>query len=206
MSRFCTTVLKMRAAIAFARAQGWDTWTSYVGIRADERDRYLRGKARNDSGKEAFDSDWPLYHAGITKRDVLAFWRAQPFDLDLPSESFGNCDLCHLKAREKLLEVMLADITRADWWVAQEKIISDMIARGETKTVIVDGLFGDEEMPAGNNAARFRRDGWTYGEMQDYVRRFPEAAQAEVDRFKRERSAGERQGDLLDHCMCGVGA
>jgi len=205
-TRFCTAVLKLRAAIAYARAQGWDTWTSYVGIRADEKKRYLRGKARDETGKEAFDSDWPLYHAGITKADVKAFWRAQPFDLELPSESFGNCDLCHLKAREKLLEVMLSDITRADWWVEQERVISAMVASGQTKTVIRDGLFGEEEVPAGEHADRFRRDGWTYEQMRDYVRDYRKAAQAEVDRYWREKMAGERQGDLLEHCMCGVGA
>lgn len=206
VTRFCTIMLKSRAGTAFARAEGWRNWTSYVGIRADEKERYLRGKTRNESGKEAFDNEWPLYHAGIKKADVLAFWRAQPFDLELPSESFGNCDLCHLKAREKLLEVMLLDISRGDWWVKEEQTILDMIASGETKTMIVDGLFGSEELPIGENAARFRRDGWTYAEMQEYVRRYPEAARAEVARFKRERAAGERQGDLLENCICGVGA
>lgn len=208
VTRFCTIVLKARTSIAFARAQGWDTWTSCIGIRFDEKDRYLRGVARNNSGKEAYDCDWPLYHARIRKDDVRDFWRVQPFDLMLPDDSpaFGNCDLCHLKAREKLLEVMLYDIRRADWWVEQERAVTEMIACGDTKTVIVDGLFGEEELPAGENAARFRRDGWTYAEMQEYVRRYPGAAQAEVDRFKREITAGDRQPDLLENCICGVGA
>lgn len=206
VARYCTIVLKIRAAAAFAKSLGWKDWTAVIGIRADEEKRIAKGRARNEGGKDGWDSIWPLHAAGITKADVLAFWKTQPFDLELPSESFGNCSLCHLKAREKLLEVMLHDISAGDWWVDAESKVTEMVAPGDTKTVIVDSLFGEEEMPAGQNAARFRRDGWTYGQMQDYVRDYPAAAQREVDRFKRELAAGVRQGDLLEDCLCGVGA
>jgi hypothetical protein len=206
VTRFCTTVLKMRAAIAFARSLGWDDWTSYVGIRHDEPARIARGRARNDSGKEPFWSAWPLDEAGIVEADVLRAWSAESFDLELPSKSFGNCRLCHLKAREKLLEVLLADLSAGDWWIDAEDLVSDLVARGESKTVIVDGLFGHEELPASQDAARFRKHGWTYRQMRDYVRDHRPAAQREVDRFYRDLAAGHTQPDLLDSCLCGVGA
>jgi hypothetical protein len=205
VTRFCTSVLKVRAAIAFARAQGWDHWTTYVGIRRDEKRRYENGQARNRSGKDPFDSKYPLYEAGVRKPDVLAAWKVRPFDLELKDEAFGNCLDCHLKAREKILMVYLSDLSIADWSIGEERDISEMVASGGADTIIVDGLFGEEEIPRGANQARFRRDGWTYRQMRDYVRDYPKAAQAEVDRFLRDRDAGLLQPDLLDKCACGVG-
>lgn len=205
VARFCTTVLKVEAVKAFCLAQRWDTWTSWVGIRRDEEDRYRKGLARNRSGKERYDCEWPLYHAGVRKLDVLVAWAGRELDLELEDEAFGNCKLCHLKAREKLLMVMLRDIHAADWWVGEEAAVSEAIATGDNQTITVDGLFGEEEIPRGANAARFRRDGWTYRQMRDYVRDYPAAAQAEVDRYIRNRDAGLLQPDLLDQCACGVG-
>jgi hypothetical protein len=80
-----------------------------------------------------------------------------------------------------------------------------MVAAGECGSIVVDGLFGEEEIPRGANAARFRRDGWTYRQMRDYVRDHRSAAQAEVDRFLRNRDAGLLQPDLLDLCGGCVG-
>jgi hypothetical protein len=205
VARFCTMVLKVEAAKAFCLAQGWDTWTAWIGIRRDEEARYRKGVARNRPGKERYDSAWPLYDAGVRKIDVLIAWAGREFDLRLPDEAFGNCRLCHLKGREKLLMVMLADLAAADWWVEEEATISGMVAAGECGSIVVDGLFGEEEIPRGANAARFRRDGWTYRQMRDYVRDHRSAAQAEVDRFLRNRDAGLLQPDLLDLCNCGVG-
>lgn len=205
VARFCTLVLKVEAAEAFCRAQGWDTWTSWIGIRRDEEDRYRKGVARNRSGKERYDCAWPLYEAGVYKLDVLVAWAAREFDLDLAGEEFGNYTLCHLKARPKLLMVMLRDLAAADWWVGEEDAVTDQVSSGQTGTIIVDGLFGEEEMPRGANTARFRRDGWTYRQMRDFVRDYRSAAQAEVDRYVRNRDAGLLQPDLLDKCACGVG-
>jgi len=205
VARFCTTVLKVEAAKAFCLAQGWDTWTAWVGIRRDEEPRYKKGLARNRSGKERYESAWPLYEAGIRKLDVLVSWASREFDLALEDEAFGNCRLCHLKAREKILMVLLHDIRAADWWIGEEDAISALVAAGQCGTIIVDGLFGEEEIPRGANAARFRRDGWTYRQMRDYVRDHRAAAQAEVDLFIRNREVGLLQPDLLDRCNCGVG-
>lgn len=118
VARFCTTELKIRPMRDFMRARGHEHWTNVLGIRADEPNRVAR--LRGASGE--WDNAMPLAEAGVTEADVLAFWRAQPFDLQLqPWE--GNCDLCFLKARSKRERIMLDRPDLAAWWIEQEERI-----------------------------------------------------------------------------------
>ncbi|MEG7668172.1 hypothetical protein U2092_15025, partial [Listeria monocytogenes] len=81
VTRFCTIDLKIRPIGRYLLSIGMaDTKTeaenmSMIGMRADEQRR---------AAKIADKSRIPLVTAGITKEDVGAFWRAQPFDLGLP--------------------------------------------------------------------------------------------------------------------------
>lgn len=60
-----------------------------------------------------------LFDAGISNRDVRAFWSGQDFDLQLlPFE--GNCDGCFLKARPKLFEIERMRPGTLEWWAAWE--------------------------------------------------------------------------------------
>ena len=121
VTRFCTIELKIRVMRDFARAIGFDRWDNVIGLRYDEGHRVLKALARNEEGKERFRAVMPLSKAKVTKRDVMAFWAAQPFDLALmPYE--GNCDLCFLKSRAKLAAIMRENSGIADWWIEQEKV------------------------------------------------------------------------------------
>jgi len=84
-SRFCTQELKSRTAKRYLRSIGWDRWTAAVGLRADEPHRL--GKP---APKERWTNWHPLAAAGVTKQMVGDFWKAQPFDLNLPNVR-GNC-------------------------------------------------------------------------------------------------------------------
>lgn len=102
VTRFCTSELKIRPIGRYLLSLGMaDTKTeaenmSMIGMRADEQRR---------AAKIQDKSRIPLVTAGITKEDVGAFWRAQPFDLGLPNNNgvtmHGNCDLCFLKGGGK---------------------------------------------------------------------------------------------------------
>ncbi|WP_260851584.1 hypothetical protein [Denitromonas ohlonensis] len=63
----------------------------------------------------------PLAEAGVTVRDVAAFWQAQPFDLELLTVNGrtleGNCDLCFLKPRGQRLTLINARPEAAVWWI-----------------------------------------------------------------------------------------
>lgn len=118
-SRFCTQELKIRTAKRYLRSIGWDRWTAAVGIRADEPHRL--GKP---APKERWTNWHPLAAAGVTKQMVGDFWRAQPFDLQLPNVRgncwLGNCDGCFLKS-ERSQAVLARDFPeRHAWWEAAE--------------------------------------------------------------------------------------
>lgn len=115
--RFCTTELKIRVMKNFMLAQGYEEWTNVVGLRADEPARVARIRAPKP---ERWENAVPLFDAGITNADVLAFWKAQPFDLALqPWE--GNCDLCFLKGRAKKERIVRDRPDLAEWWIVRER-------------------------------------------------------------------------------------
>lgn len=129
VTRFCTIELKIRVMRDFARAIGFDRWNNIIGLRYDEGWRVLKALDRNETSRERFKAVMPLSKAHVTKRDVMAFWAAQPFDLGLePYE--GNCDLCFLKSRAKLATIMRENPGMADWWINQERAVAPSKASG----------------------------------------------------------------------------
>lgn len=119
VTRYCTIELKIRVMRDFARSFGWERWRNIVGLRADEMHRVTKAHARNASGKERWETVMPLADAGISNRDVRAFWDRQDFDLQLlPFE--GNCDGCFLKARPKLWEIERTSPGTLQWWAEAE--------------------------------------------------------------------------------------
>lgn len=90
-----------------------EAWDTFVGLRADEPNRVAKLAPRSTQ-RETFRM--PLAAAGITKADVLAFWGAQDFDLDI-EERQGNCTGCFLKSEGDLARVLAEPETDAAWWV-----------------------------------------------------------------------------------------
>lgn len=116
VARFCTVDLKIKPAAAFMRAQGYDEWTSVVGLRRDEAPRVAKLRAR-DHGQ--WTVACPLFDARITKGDVEAFWQTQDFRLALePWE--GNCDACFLKSTSRRARIVEDHPELAAWWIAME--------------------------------------------------------------------------------------
>jgi len=118
--RWCTQELKIRPMAEFMRARGFANWTMCVGLRADEPRRIAKAREREASNKDPWDIALPLADAGATVADVAAFWRAQPFDLELrPHE--GNCDLCFLKHPRKRAAIARDRPDLWQWWIDQER-------------------------------------------------------------------------------------
>lgn len=123
VTRFCTIDLKIRPIGRYLLSLGMaETKTeaenmSWIGMRADEQRR---------AAKITDKSRIPLWSAGVTKQDVGAFWRAQPFDLGLPNNNgvtmHGNCDLCFLKGGAQTLSLITEKPERAVWWVKMEAL------------------------------------------------------------------------------------
>jgi 3'-phosphoadenosine 5'-phosphosulfate sulfotransferase (PAPS reductase)/FAD synthetase len=123
VTRFCTIDLKIRPigryllSIGMAETKTEAENMSMIGMRADEQRR---------AAKIADKSRIPLVKAGVTKQDVGDFWRAQPFDLELPNMNgvtmHGNCDLCFLKGGAQILSLVQEKPERAVWWAKMEAL------------------------------------------------------------------------------------
>lgn len=148
-ARFCTSELKVRATRDYLRSIGWKHWTAAIGIRADEPHR--TGKA---DLRERWQRWTPLVEAGVTKRDVAAFWARQPFDLQLPHvngrAALGNCDGCFLKSEAHLAMIARDYPERHAWWERMEAVA--------------------ETTASSPKGARFR-DEYTRRELRDAVER-----------------------------------
>lgn len=114
--RFCTIEMKLRTCQRYLRSIGWESWTNAIGMRADEPQRVARLNNQRDDYEMAV---CPLYQAGIDKPSVLGWWGRQSFDLGL-AEHEGNCDLCFLKAKSKILRQLYTRPELAAWWIRQE--------------------------------------------------------------------------------------
>jgi hypothetical protein len=112
--RFCTTELNLQPIRRWMEAHGYRDWETVVGIRADEPRRIGTMRARGLLV--------PLVDAGVTIREVMAFWQRQPFDLHLaPHES--NCDLCFLKGTGIRRQIIRDHPETVGWWIEQEQRI-----------------------------------------------------------------------------------
>ena len=120
IGRWCTFELKIRTMRRWILDNlGWDSWDIAIGLRADEPRRLA--KLSGDTKREEVIA--PMGEAGHSERDVLEFWKNQPFDLDLPggNNTFGNCVGCFLKSLPKLKKIADARPDHLDWWRRMEE-------------------------------------------------------------------------------------
>jgi 3'-phosphoadenosine 5'-phosphosulfate sulfotransferase (PAPS reductase)/FAD synthetase len=130
--RLCTEQLKIKRGIAYMRDMlGISNWLNVVGLRHDEQRRVARQRARNEAGRERFETVMPLDAAMVTRQLVSAFWKTQAFNLALPDNNgrtpLGNCDLCFMKSRATLMGIMRLFPEKADWWIEQERTAPGLV-------------------------------------------------------------------------------
>jgi hypothetical protein len=107
--RFCTSELKIKPIDAYLKSLGWTDREMVVGIRADEPLRIAKMPHLHK----------PLALAGISKPDVLAFFKGKPYDLRAED---GNCDLCFLKGVDQVMSSIRKTPEKAVWWAKQEEV------------------------------------------------------------------------------------
>ena len=131
VTRFCTVELKIRTVHRFLQHHGWhyleDGWEQWVGIRADEQRRVSKIRGRTGPETAGEHLELPLADAGVTLADVDAFWKSQPFRLELSTDARGrttggNCDLCFLKPAAQILSLVSEKPQRAVWWASMEAL------------------------------------------------------------------------------------
>lgn len=154
VTRFCTQELKIRVMRDFARSLDWEHWTNIVGLRYDEGHRVLKALANNDAKKERWKTVMPMAKARHTKRDVLAFWAEQPFDLGLKGYE-GNCDLCFLKARKRIENLMQENPRVGDWWIDQERVVTTLRATATGARFVTEYSYADLARHVGQSPTLF---------------------------------------------------
>jgi len=155
VTRFCTSELKIRTMHRYIRAElEWPEWDQFIGLRADEQRRVAKIRARGTSTETPDETMcMPLADAGVGVQEVGAFWKAQPFDLELVSVNGrtleGNCVFCFNKPPAQRLSIAQAGRYPIGWWVRAEdgSLIPGATGRG----------------------ARFTKDGPSYAEIAEYA-------------------------------------
>jgi len=133
VARFCTVDLKIKAINEYLinTCSFEKPYTGCIGIRADEVRRAAKMSGTVESGQERY---LPLYHDGVSAKDIYQFWINQPFDLQLPNNNgvtdWGNCDLCFLKGYGKKQSIIRERPDLADWWIQQESGLSELLGKG----------------------------------------------------------------------------
>ena len=121
VTRFCSMELKALTIKRYLKNIGAkiNDIDMILGIRADEPNRYFKLKDNNRNG---WENKMPLYKDGITKKEILEYWKTQPFDLEINPHQ-GNCDLCFLKGMTKKIELLRQQPEIAQWWSDMENLI-----------------------------------------------------------------------------------
>lgn len=146
LQRFCSRELKVEPIKALCRSLAWDRWTNVIGLRHDEGHRLLRKYAENETGGHRWTSYMPLDKARVAKRDVMAFWAAQDFDLGLADDE-GNCDHCYLKGFERLVSLERRRPGSADWWDATEQRTGKRFERSWSYAEVKRAAAARQELP-----------------------------------------------------------
>lgn len=108
--RYCTMELKIETLRRYLKSIGIKDYTSYNGIRYDEPRRWSK------SIESDFDVELPLVKWKVTQKDVLNWWKRQPFDLKV-NKPYGNCDCCFLKGKGALAIIAKEKPELFDWWI-----------------------------------------------------------------------------------------
>jgi 3'-phosphoadenosine 5'-phosphosulfate sulfotransferase (PAPS reductase)/FAD synthetase len=122
VTRFCTQELKIQVMKWFMQSHGYKKWTNVIGLRGDEMHRVFKAINANENGTQPWINKMPMatHAAGMVRqRDVNEFWVRQGFDLGLKPHE-GNCDLCFLKSRAKLIDILRKDPSLVTWWAEAE--------------------------------------------------------------------------------------
>lgn len=100
----CTSRLKEEPMISYRRSHGWEagSYDTAIGIRADEADRM-------SSKRKEKRFIYPLVLEGWTKKNVNEYMQQFDWDLNLPSDAWGNCKWCWKKSLRKLMTVAKHD-------------------------------------------------------------------------------------------------
>ncbi len=116
MKRICTLELKVYTAKRYLRKNGIRKFTNLIGFRYDEQKRVFGHKDEFKNVTTLF----PLNDKKITKEMVNTFWDGKEYNLEIP-RILGNCDLCFLKGKNVIIQILREYPELADKWIVDEE-------------------------------------------------------------------------------------
>jgi 3'-phosphoadenosine 5'-phosphosulfate sulfotransferase (PAPS reductase)/FAD synthetase len=130
MTRFCTVDLKIKPIIRYLKSIGIIDYNNIMGIRYDEPARW--GKLLLNQQKERYYNVLPMVDWKTSKSDVNEFWNVRTdLDLKIKSEQ-GNCDLCFLKGKRKLINLIKDNPDLINWWIEREESLGNQFIKSIT--------------------------------------------------------------------------
>ena len=115
MKRYCTAELKVKTAKRYLRSLGIREFDNYIGFRYDDQKRIVAHKESFKKVKTFF----PLNELKINKEMVNQYFLTKEYNLEIPS-ILGNCDLCFLKGKNVIINILKHYPELADKWIADE--------------------------------------------------------------------------------------
>jgi 3'-phosphoadenosine 5'-phosphosulfate sulfotransferase (PAPS reductase)/FAD synthetase len=86
-ARYCSSHMKTRTMHRYLHSIGWESWDTFIGIRADEPRRVSKFRANPHPETKHETVCLPLAQANVSAKDVGKFWQEQDFDLKLPDHA-----------------------------------------------------------------------------------------------------------------------
>jgi len=114
--RLCTVELKIKTAKRFLRKNHeFKNYDWLIGFRSDEQKRIKN----YSTGVNYLTPKFPLNELGITKEYVNEFWSKKNYTLEIP-HILGNCNLCFLKGKNAIINIMRKYPEYAKEWIEDE--------------------------------------------------------------------------------------
>jgi 3'-phosphoadenosine 5'-phosphosulfate sulfotransferase (PAPS reductase)/FAD synthetase len=142
-ARICTIECKLLTLLRYIESLGWEQWANVIGFRADESARVAKRRASADDREELL---FPLHAVGVSSADVMRFWAAQPFDLQLGANE-GNCDLCFLKKPGTIQRLIRKWPGAERWWADVEAETGSLFRSDRPRYATLAELSKRESLP-----------------------------------------------------------
>lgn len=114
--RLCTIQMKIKTAKRYLRKNfEFRNYEWLIGFRSDEQKRIKS----YSTGVNYLTPKFPLNELGITKEYVNEYWSQKDYTLEIPP-ILGNCNLCFLKGKNAIINIMRKYPDYAKEWIEDE--------------------------------------------------------------------------------------
>jgi hypothetical protein len=89
---------------------------------------------------------FPLWARGINKAQVNDYWSKKPYNLEIPP-ILGNCTLCFMKGKDRIINILRHDPTLAEPWIEDERKSALQYGYTYLKGITIEQCLKISQMP-----------------------------------------------------------